>query len=71
MEHFFIITKIVIIKTFGWSGFDSTTDDMWNPIRELDIGKKNLEIQTNKGLSQADKKYLIAELNRQLDTLKR
>ena len=53
-----------------WSGFDPATDDMWNPIRELNIGKQILEVQSNDNLSQADRDKKIAELEKELEAIK-
>ena len=58
-----------VLGALGWSGFDPATDDMWNPIRELNIGKQILEVQSNDNLSQTEKDKQIAELNRQLEAL--
>ena len=59
-----------VLAPLEWQGFDPATDNVWNPIRELDIGEKILAIQSNDNLSPADKDKQIAELNEQLAAIK-
>lgn len=59
-----------ILAPLAWQGFDPATDNVWNPIRELDIGEKILAIQSNDNLSQSEKDKQIAELNKQLEAIK-
>ena len=59
-----------VLAPLEWSGFDPATDNMWNPIRELNIGKQILEIQSNDDLSQREKDRQIAELEKELATIK-
>ena len=71
LKNFFYNYKDeTILGALDWSRFDPATDDMWNPIRELNIGKQILEIQSNDDLSQEDKDKKIAEFNQQLEALK-
>ena len=70
-DFFYNYKDKTILTPLGWSGFDPATDDIWNPIRELNIGNQILEIQSNNNnLSQAAKDKRIAELNQQLVALK-
>lgn len=59
-----------VLEPLEWAGFDPATDNVWNPIRELDIGEKILAIQANDDISQEDKDKQIAELNKQLEAIK-
>ena len=69
-DFFYSYNDPTVLEPLEWQGFDSATDNVWNPIRELDIGEKILAIQANDGLSQADKDKQIAELNQQLEAIK-
>ena len=68
-DFFYNYTDETVLGPLEWSGFDPATDDMWNPIRELDIGEQILTIQANNNLSQAEKDEQISELNQQLEAL--
>ena len=71
LKNFFYNYKDeTILAALEWSGFDPATDDMWNPIRELNIAKQILEVQSNDNLSEADKDKQIAELNQHLEAIK-
>ena len=71
LKNFFYNYKDeTILGALDWSRFDPVTDNMWNPIRELNIGKQILEIQSNDDLSQEDKDKKIAEFNQQLEAIK-
>ena len=69
-DFFYNYKDSTVLEPLEWQGFDAATDNVWNPIRELDIGEKILAIQANDGLSQADKDKQIAELNQQLEAIK-
>ena len=69
-DFFYNYKDKTILTSLGWSGFDPATDDIWNPIRELNIGNQILEIQSNNNLFQTEKDKRIAELNRQLVAIK-
>ena len=69
-DFFHNYTDETVLGPLEWSGFDPATDDMWNPIRELDIGEQILTVQANDNLSQAEKDKQISELNQQLEALK-
>lgn len=71
LKNFFYNYKdSAVLEPLEWQGFDPAADNVWNPIRELDIGEKILAIQANDSLSQADKDKQIAELNEQLAAIK-
>ena len=70
-DFFYSYTDEAVLGPLEWSGFDPATDDIWKPIRELDIGEQILAIQANDNLSQAEKDEQIAELNQQLEAIKR
>ncbi|MBD2251301.1 phosphonate ABC transporter substrate-binding protein [Nostoc parmelioides] len=57
-----------ILEPLQWSALVPANDKTWNPIRELDIAKQVLELQSKTGLSDADKKKLN-NLNSQLRAL--
>ena len=69
-DFFYNYKDEAVLGPLEWQGFDPATDNVWNPIRELDIGEKILAIQSNDNLSQADKDKQIAELNEQLAAIK-
>ena len=69
-DFFYNYKDEAILGPLEWSGFDPATDDIWNPIRELDIGEQILTIQANENLSQAEKEKQLAELNQQLEAIK-
>ncbi|MDJ0556206.1 MAG: phosphonate ABC transporter substrate-binding protein [Microcoleaceae cyanobacterium MO_207.B10] len=58
-----------VLKPHGWSGFDQANDKTWNPIRELDLAKKILELESNPNMSAEDKQKL-GELRQQLNSVK-
>ncbi|MFP4007752.1 MAG: phosphonate ABC transporter substrate-binding protein [Spirulinaceae cyanobacterium] len=59
-----------VLGPLEWSGFEETDDSRWNTIRELEIAKQILEVESNESLSAEDKQQQIDELNKQLDALK-
>ncbi|MGK7952005.1 MAG: phosphonate ABC transporter substrate-binding protein [Xenococcaceae cyanobacterium] len=69
-DFFYNYKDETILGALEWSGFDPATDEIWNPIRELNIGKQILEVQSNDNLSEAEKDKQIAELDRQLEAIK-
>ena len=69
-DFFYNYNDQTVLAPLEWSGFDPAADDIWNPIRELDIGEKILAIQSNDSLSTADKEKQIAELNQELAAIK-
>jgi len=60
-----------VIEPLGWSKFIPANDLTWNPIRELDIGKKILEVRSNENLSESQKEQKLKELNEQLEAIKK
>ncbi len=71
LKNFFYSYKDkTVLAPLEWAGFDPATDNMWNPIRELNIGKQILEIQSNDNLSQGEKDRQIAELEKELAAIK-
>ncbi|MBE9048205.1 phosphonate ABC transporter substrate-binding protein [Pleurocapsales cyanobacterium LEGE 10410] len=69
-DFFYNYKDEAVLGPLEWSGFDPATDEVWNPIRELDIGEQILAIQANDNLSQSEKDQQIAELNQQLEAIK-
>ncbi len=69
-DFFYNYKDETVLAPLEWQGFDPATDNIWNPIRELDIGEKILAIQSNESISQAEKDKQIAELNQQLEAIK-
>jgi phosphonate transport system substrate-binding protein len=68
-DFFYNYSDASILEPLGWSKFVPADDSKWNTIRELNIGKEILEVQTDKNLSDADKQQKIDELNKQLEAL--
>ena len=60
-----------ILESLGWSGFIPADDIVWNPIRELNIGKQILEVRLNEALSKTEKEQKLKELNKQLESIKK
>jgi hypothetical protein len=48
----------------------TTADKSWNTIRKLEYAKQILELQANKEISSAEKGQKIAELQKQIETVK-
>ena len=69
-DFFYNYKDETVLAPLEWQGFYPATDNVWNPIRELDIGEKILAIQSNESISQAEKDKQIAELNQQLEAIK-
>ncbi len=69
-EFFYNYQDRDILAPLGWSGFTPATDDMWNPLREINISKQILEIKSNNSLSERQKEPKIAELKQQLLAIK-
>jgi phosphonate transport system substrate-binding protein len=69
-NFFYNYSDASILEPLGWSKFAPADDAKWNTIRELNIGKEILEVQTDKNLSDADKQAKLDELNKQLEALK-
>lgn len=59
-----------ILEPLGWSGFEAAEDKEWNSIRELEIGKAILEVQSDANLSAQKKDEKLKELNQKLEALK-
>lgn len=68
-DFFYNYQDETVLAPLEWQGFDPAADNVWNPIRELDIGEKILAIQANDSISQAEKDEQIAELNQQLEAI--
>lgn len=60
-----------VLDPLEWSGFVAADDKLWNPIRELNIGKQIMETQDNTSMSQQDKQKKLNDLNQQLADLKK
>lgn len=58
-----------VLGPLDWSGFDPASDEDWNTIRELEIGKNILEVQNDDSLSEEDKQQRLDELNKELEAL--
>ncbi|WP_036478475.1 phosphonate ABC transporter substrate-binding protein [Myxosarcina sp. GI1] len=68
-DFFYSYKDESVLGPLEWAGFDAAADNIWNPIRELDIGEKILAIQANDNLPQSEKDKQIAELNQQLEAI--
>ncbi|WP_414571273.1 phosphonate ABC transporter substrate-binding protein [Nostoc sp. CCY 9925] len=60
-----------ILEPFKISGFAPADDKIWNTIRELEIAKKIEETKSQGDLSEQDKKQKLAQLNQQLNQIKK
>lgn len=70
VQNFFYNYKdAAVLEPLGWQGFDPAADADWNTIRELDIGRKMMEVQNDANLSPEDKQSQLDELNKQLEAL--
>jgi phosphonate transport system substrate-binding protein len=58
-----------VLGPLEWSGFEAAQDQDWNPIRELEVGKQILEVQSNETMDAAQKEQKIQELQKQLEAL--
>ena len=58
------------MEPLEWSGFEQATDERWNTIRELEYGKQILELEDNNQMNSAEKEKKIAELKKQIESLK-
>jgi phosphonate transport system substrate-binding protein len=65
---FFNFKDKKILEPLQWSALIPANDKTWNPIRELDIAKQILDLQSKKNLSNAEKSKLN-DLNNQLRKL--
>jgi phosphonate transport system substrate-binding protein len=68
-DFFFNYKDAAVLEPLGWQGFDPAADEDWNTIRELDIGRKMMEVQNDTNLSPEDKQSQLDELNKQLEAL--
>lgn len=69
-EFFHNFEDETVLGPLDWARFDPAGDTDWNPIRELDIAKQMEEVKNDNVLSEADKTAQLAELEKQLETLK-
>ena len=68
-DFFYSYSDPAVLEPLGWQGFDAAADEDWNTIRELDIGRKMMEVQNDANLSPEDKQSQLDELNKQLEAL--
>lgn len=59
-----------VLGPLEWSGFEQATDKRWNTIRELEYGKQILELESNNQINSAEKGKKVAELKKQIESLK-
>jgi phosphonate transport system substrate-binding protein len=60
-----------VLKPLKWQGFVPAEDKTWDTIRELEISKKKVEIESNKDLSAEEKKKQLDQLDKQLKEIKK
>ena len=60
-----------VLKPLKWQGFVPAEDKTWDTIRELEISKKKVEVESNKDLSEEEKKNKLDELDKQLKEIKK
>lgn len=58
-----------VLNPLEWSGFEPATDQDWNAIRELKIGKQILELEQNAAIGEVEKQNMIKGLQQQLAEL--
>ncbi|WP_017714267.1 phosphate/phosphite/phosphonate ABC transporter substrate-binding protein [Prochlorothrix hollandica] len=58
-----------VLTPLDWSGFEPATDDLWDPIRVLDLSQRLEEVSNNNQIEAAEKAKIIGELQQQLDLL--
>lgn len=69
-NFFYNYNDKAVLDPLEWSRFEEADDRRWNTIRELEIAKQILEVESNENLNTEDKQQQIDELNKQLDSLK-
>ncbi|MEB3337901.1 MAG: phosphonate ABC transporter substrate-binding protein [Leptolyngbyaceae bacterium] len=69
-NFFYSYNNKAILGPLQWSKFVPATDKTWNSIRELEIGKKILEVQSKDDMNAAEKARQIAALRKELAALK-
>ena len=69
-EFFYNYQDESVLQPLEWQGFAPVDDSTWDPIRELDVGKKILEVESNENLSPEDKQKKLEELNKELEAIK-
>jgi phosphonate transport system substrate-binding protein len=60
-----------ILTALQWAPFSASSDDQLIPIRQLVLFKKRVKLEADEQLSASDKKAKIAEIDDQLNVLKR
>ena len=68
-QFFYTYDDEAVLNPLDWSGFEAATDEDWNPVRELNIGKQMLDIEANENINPADKNKMLEELQQKLDAL--
>lgn len=68
-DFFYSYEGAAVLEPLGWQSFDEAADEDWNTIRELDIGRKMMEVQNDGNLSEEQKQAEVDELNKQLESL--
>ena len=59
-----------VLQPLKWQGFVPAKDETWDKIRELEIAKKQAQIESNQDFSEEEKKKRLAELDEQLKEIK-
>ncbi|MEB3277473.1 MAG: phosphonate ABC transporter substrate-binding protein [Lyngbya sp.] len=68
-DFFYNYKDETVLGPLEWSAFVPADDKNWNPIRELEIGKKIMEVQEDENMDAAEKQKKLDELNQQLTAL--
>lgn len=68
-DFFYNYKDEAVLGPLEWSGFEPADNSNWNPIRELQIGKDILEVQSSETLSAEEKQQKLDELNKQLEEI--
>lgn len=70
-DFFYNYDNEEVLTALQWTGLDPAKDEDWNTIRELQIAKDILEVQSDENLSDADKQQKVDELNKALEAVKK
>jgi phosphonate transport system substrate-binding protein len=61
--------KLILKNIYNYGGFRASTNDQLKPIRQLELFKDRVKIESAKGLSDAERKAKLAEIDQALSKL--
>lgn len=68
-DFFYNYKNEEILGPLEWSGFVPAGDADWNPIRELEVGKEILEVQSDEKIDEATREQKLTQLRQKLEAL--